>query len=123
MPRPPPVISAVRPSRRVGGTTSDSGVDSSFIPAQSVRPDHVGGPQGKERGETVGGDAVEQDVRQGIGVDREPQSRLHMANQEGDVVLVTHAGRAMELLGQSQDGLRHLLGLQASGQRVGSRAC
>ena len=62
--------------------------------------------------------SVEQDVRQGIGVDREPEGRLHMADEEGDVVLVAHAGGTMELLGQAENRLGDLLSLQAGGQRI-----
>ena len=91
MPLPPPVIRAVRPSRRVGGTASDSGVDSSIIPAVSLGRGDVCGTQGEEGGKAVCADAVEQDVRQGIGVDGQPKGRLHMADEKGDVVLVAHS--------------------------------
>ena len=44
-----------------------------------------------------------------------------MADEEGDVVLVAHAGRTMELLGQAENRLGDLLSLQASGQRIAAR--
>ena len=54
-----------------------------------------------------------------LGAPREAQRGLDHAGEDGDVVLVAHAGGAVELLAGAQHGAGHVDGVDAEGEDVG----
>ena len=54
-----------------------------------------------------------------LGAPREPERGLHHAGEDGDVVLVAHAGGAVELLAGAQHGAGDVDGVDAQGEHVG----